>query len=85
MVSARKPGAQFVRLVMTRATIQLAVGLALGAALRLLASGPLQPLLYRVQPRDPLVLATVPIALAAASLAQVEDLGDHGPPRGTGL
>jgi len=61
-------GSQLVRLVMTKAAIQLAVGLALGAALGLLASGPLRPLLYQVQPRDPLVLATVPIVLAAASL-----------------
>ncbi len=61
-------GGQLVRLVMSRAAIQLAVGLALGAALGLLASAPLTPLLYQVQPRDPQVLALVPIALAAASL-----------------
>ena len=61
-------GGELVRLVMTRSTIQLAVGLALGAALGLLASAPLAPLLYRVQPRDPVVLAVVPVALAAASL-----------------
>jgi predicted permease len=60
---------ELIRLVMKRSTVQLAVGLALGAALGLLATGPLQPLLYQVQPRDPLVLATVPIVLAAASLA----------------
>jgi predicted permease len=60
---------ELIRLVMKRSTVQLGLGLALGAALGLLATGPLQPLLYRVQPRDPLVLATVPIALAAASLA----------------
>jgi predicted permease len=62
-------GWELIRLVMRRSIVQLALGLALGAALGLLATGPLQPLLYKVQPRDPLVLATVPIALAAASLA----------------
>jgi predicted permease len=61
-------GGQLVRLVMTRALVQLAFGLALGLALGLLAAGPLQPILYEVAPRDPLVLATVPLALAAASL-----------------
>ncbi len=61
-------GGQLIRLVMRRASTQLAVGLALGVALGLLASGPLSPLLYNVAPRDPLVLAVVPVALAAASL-----------------
>ncbi len=61
-------GVQLIWLVMTRSTIQLAVGLVLGVALGLLASGPLQPLLYEVAPHDPVVLAMVPFTLAAASL-----------------
>jgi putative ABC transport system permease protein len=61
-------GRQLIALVMRRSTVQLAIGLALGAALGLLAAGPLGPLLYRVEPRDPLVLVAVPIVLAAASL-----------------
>ena len=61
-------GAQLVRLAMRTATMQLLAGIALGMALGLLASGPLQPLLYEVAPRDPLVLVAVPLALAAASL-----------------
>jgi putative ABC transport system permease protein len=61
-------GAQLVRLAMRTATLQMVAGIGLGVALGLLASGPLQPLLYEVAPRDPLVVVTVPLALAAASL-----------------
>ncbi|HSG01964.1 MAG TPA: ABC transporter permease [Vicinamibacterales bacterium] len=62
------PGALLIRLVVRRATIQLAVGLAIGLAIGIAATGPLQPLLYEVAPRDPLVLILVPVALAAAGL-----------------
>ncbi len=43
-------------------------GLGIGLILALLAAGPLQSILYKVQPRDPMVVATVLGALAAASL-----------------
>jgi ABC-type antimicrobial peptide transport system permease subunit len=59
---------ELIGLIMRRSTIQLVIGLALGVALGLLVAGPLQPLLYEVDPRDPLVLGLVPLALAAASL-----------------
>jgi len=62
-------GGQLVAMVMRRSTVQLAIGLVLGVLLGLLAAGPLGPLLYRVAPRDPLVLVMVPITLAAASVA----------------
>jgi len=60
-------GGQLVSLVMRSAAIQVGIGLALGLALGFAASGGLQPLLYEVAPRDPLVLAAVPLALALAS------------------
>jgi len=60
------PGRHLIRLVVRRTTIQLAIGLTIGFGIGVAASGPLQPLLYEVAPRDPLVLAVVPVALAAA-------------------
>jgi predicted permease len=61
-------GTQLVRLIMRRSVIQLAIGLTLGLALGLLASGPLSIVLYRVNPRDPAVVVVVLIALALTSL-----------------
>jgi len=57
-------GGQLVRLVMRQAVVQSAVGLALGLALGLLATGALEPLLYRVDSRDPVVIAGVGATLA---------------------
>ena len=48
-------GGQLVRLIMRRAVIQMSLGLGLGLAIGLLAAGPLQPILYKVAPRDPIV------------------------------
>jgi putative ABC transport system permease protein len=62
-------GGQLVRLVMRKSLIQLAIGLALGLVLALLASGALQPVLYHVNPRDTAVFAGVVVTLAAATLA----------------
>ena len=61
-------GAQLVALVMRRSVVQLAIGLAIGLALALLASGALQPVLYRVDPRDAGVFGAVIVTLAFASL-----------------
>jgi ABC-type antimicrobial peptide transport system permease subunit len=61
-------GAQLILLVMRKSVIQLAVGLLLGLGLALVASGALQPVLYRVDPRDVTVFAGVVATLAAASL-----------------
>jgi predicted permease len=61
-------GAQLILLVMRKSVIQLAVGLSLGLGLALVASGALQPVLYRVDPRDVTVFAGVVATLAAASL-----------------
>ena len=61
-------GGQLVLLVMRKAIVQSLIGLTLGLILGLLATGPLQPLLYEVNPRDPIVLATVVVALAATGL-----------------
>ena len=61
-------GGQLILLVMRRSVIQLAIGLVLGMALALLASGALQPVLYHVNPRDAVVFALVPATLALASL-----------------
>jgi ABC-type antimicrobial peptide transport system permease subunit len=61
-------GTQLVALVMRKSIIQLAVGLAIGLVLALVASGALQPVLYHVNPRDAAVFAGVIATLAAASL-----------------
>lgn len=60
---------ELVSLVMRRSIVQLAIGLSLGLALALLASGALQPVLYRVDPHDAFVFAAVIAALAITSLA----------------
>jgi ABC-type antimicrobial peptide transport system permease subunit len=59
---------QLVLLVMRKSVVQLAIGLALGLGLALLASGALQPVLYHVNPRDVTVFAGVVATLASASL-----------------
>jgi putative ABC transport system permease protein len=61
-------GTQLILLVMRRSVVQLGVGLLLGLALAVLASGALQPVLYRVNPRDAAVFAAVIATLAAAGL-----------------
>ncbi len=61
-------GTQLILLVMRKSLVQLAIGLVLGLALALLASGALQPVLYHVNPRDAAVFAGVVVTLAAASL-----------------
>jgi predicted permease len=61
-------GGQLIFLVMRKSVIQLAIGLVLGLALALLASGALQPVLYHVYPRDAMVFAAVVATLAVASL-----------------
>ena len=61
-------GAHLILLVMRRSIVQLAIGLLLGLALALLASGALQPVLYKVDPRDEAVFAGVVITLALASV-----------------
>jgi len=62
-------GEQLVGLIMKKGAIRLAVGLAIGFGIGLGMSGALRTLLYHVQPRDPMVLIAVPVALAAAGLA----------------
>jgi putative ABC transport system permease protein len=61
-------GRQLILLITRKSVLQLAVGLCLGLALALLASGALQPVLYHVNPRDTFVFACVLITLATASL-----------------
>ena len=62
-------GLQLIMLVMRKSVIQLAIGLALGLSIAILASGALQPVLYHVNPHDALVFAAVVVTLAIASLA----------------
>jgi predicted permease len=62
------PGSLLVLLVMRRSLIQLVVGLVLGLGLGLAASGPLQPVLYHVNPRDPAVAVVVVTVLAVAAI-----------------
>jgi predicted permease len=61
-------GGQLVLLVMRKSVLQLAIGVFLGLALALLASGALQPVLYHVDPRDRAVFAAVVATLALAGL-----------------
>jgi ABC-type antimicrobial peptide transport system permease subunit len=61
-------GAQLIGLVMRRSVIQLAIGLVLGLVLALLASGALQPVLYKVNPRDVTVFVAVVLTLAVVSI-----------------
>jgi len=61
-------GVQLILLVMRKGLVQLAIGLALGVGLALLASGALQPVLYHVNPRDSAVFAGVIVTLALASI-----------------
>src|SRR5687768_14850718 len=61
-------GLQLIALVMRRSVVQLGIGMALGLALALLASGALQPVLYKVNPRDAGVFAAVVVTLAIVSL-----------------
>ena len=64
-------GLQLIFLVMRRSVVQLGVGMALGLGLALVASGALQPVLYRVDPRDAggftIVIATLAIVSVVAS------------------
>jgi predicted permease len=59
---------QLVRLVMRKAVLQSGIGLTLGLAFGLLATGPLRSVLYDVHPRDPVVLAIVVVTLATTGL-----------------
>src|SRR3954447_17222809 len=61
-------GLHLIALVMRKSIVQLAVGLALGLVIALLASGALQPILYHVNPRDAVVFVGVIVTLAVASL-----------------
>ena len=61
-------GRELVLLVMRKSVVQLAIGLALGLGLALLASGALQPVIYHVNPRDLTVFAIVVVTLAAAGV-----------------
>ena len=62
-------GTQLIALVMRRSVIQLAIGLVIGLGMALLASGVLQPVLYKVDPRDAGVFVAVVVTLAVVSIA----------------
>jgi ABC-type antimicrobial peptide transport system permease subunit len=62
-------GRQLIVLIMRKSALQLAIGLVVGLALALAASGLLQPVLYHVNPRDPAVFAGVIATLTLASLS----------------
>ncbi|MBZ5499447.1 MAG: ABC transporter permease [Acidobacteriia bacterium] len=61
-------GGQLLGLIMKKGVFRLALGLFLGLGLGLLAGGFLRTLLFRVSPRDPLVLVTILAVLALAGL-----------------
>jgi putative ABC transport system permease protein len=62
-------GRQLIVLIMRKSVVQLAIGLAAGLALALVASRLLQPVLYHVNPRDAAVFAGVIATLTLASLS----------------
>ena len=61
-------GRALIVLIMRTSVAQLAIGLALGLGLAFLASGALQAILYRVDPRDGAVCAAVTATLVDVSL-----------------
>jgi predicted permease len=61
-------GLQLIVLVMRRSIVQLAIGMGLGLGLALLAAGALQPVLYKVNPRDAAVFTAVVLTLAVVSV-----------------
>jgi putative ABC transport system permease protein len=61
-------GGQLIALIMRRSVVQLAIGIVLGLALALAASGALRPVLYHVDPRDASVFAGVVAMLVTVSL-----------------
>ena len=61
-------GGQLIALVMRRSMVQLAVGVVLGLALAVVASGALRPLLYRVRSARRLVFAGVVLMLITVSV-----------------
>jgi ABC-type antimicrobial peptide transport system permease subunit len=62
------PGAQLIGLVMRRTVVQIVVGVSLGLVLAVLASGALQPVLYKVDPRDIAVFGGVVATLVLVTL-----------------
>jgi len=62
-------GGRLIGLVMRRGVIQLSIGLVIGLVLALLASGPLQIVLFEVEARDPWVFGVVAAVLAVTGLA----------------
>jgi putative ABC transport system permease protein len=62
-------GAHLMGLVLRKGVIELSLGLLLGLGLALLAVTPVQSLLYHVEPRDPMVLVLVVMALAGSGFA----------------
>lgn len=61
-------GGQLIALIMRRSLVQLVVGIGLGLALAVFASGALRPVLYRVDPGDVQVFAGVVVMLVVVSL-----------------
>jgi ABC-type antimicrobial peptide transport system permease subunit len=61
-------GRRLIVLVMRRSVLQLTIGLFLGLAIALVASGALQPVLYHVSPHDGMVFTLVTMALALTAL-----------------
>jgi ABC-type antimicrobial peptide transport system permease subunit len=62
------PAGGLVLLVMRRSLIQLVLGLVAGVGIGLIATGPLELLLYRVSPRDPFIIALVLLTLTVTGV-----------------
>jgi putative ABC transport system permease protein len=62
-------GEQLVWLVLRKGVGQVTIGLAIGLALAVLATRPLQIILYEVQARDPVVFGVVALSLALVGVS----------------
>jgi ABC-type antimicrobial peptide transport system permease subunit len=60
---------RIVRAIVREGMLVAAVGAGVGAILGRVSTRPVQPLLFQIEPNDPVVMITVPLILAAVAVA----------------